>query len=303
MSQFNSLIVAVDFRESSSPVCNEAIIIAQRLQAEVTLVHAIEYLPYYPNYAYDADQIFSDLLHELTEKLDVLKSKFTDAGLVVNEHIIEKGKAFEVICNTANSLDACGIMIGVGEHYLLENLIGATADKVVRIAQQAVILINHHIHQDGVSRIVCGCDFSDNSEKALESAIYMTKLFDAHLDLVHVIHEHFYFNPVAPIIDPSSVAYSDHQEELSKANAEVEASFEQTIKKMAIHEVSHKTHIRWGDPVHEISKLIEELNSDLLVIGSSTHNAFMRFFMGSTTEKLIRKAPCSIMTLKDKHHK
>ncbi|NQZ59801.1 MAG: universal stress protein [Lentisphaeraceae bacterium] len=300
MSQFNSLIVAVDFRESSSPVCQEAIIIAKRLKAEITLVHAIEYLPYYPYYPYDAERVHNDLLEELTQKLDGYKEKFTSEGIIANEHIIKEGKAFEVVCQAAEDVNACGIMVGVGDHFLLENLIGSTADKVVRAAQQPVFLINPDAHQDGIQRIICGCDFSENSDRALESAIYMTKIFDAHLDIVHVIHEHFYFSPVAPVIDPSSVIYSDHQTELSQAEKTVSRKFDETIKRLAINEVSHSSHIRSGDPVIEIAKLIEELDSDLLVIGASGHNAFVRFLLGSTTEKLIRKAPCSIMTLKER---
>ena len=301
MSQFNSLIVAVDFRESSSPVCQEAITIAQRMKAEITLVHAIEYLPYYPYYPYDAERVHNDLLEELTQKLDKYKEQFTDQGLIVNEHIIKEGKAFEVVYQAAEDVNACGIMVGVGEHFLLENLIGSTADKVVRSAGQPVFLINPEAHKDGIKRVICGCDFSENSDRALESAIYMTKIFDGHLDIVHIVHEHFYFSPVAPVIDPSSVTYSDHQTELSQAERTVERKFEETIKRLAIHEVSHSTHIRSGDPVVEIFKLIDELDSDMLVIGASGHNAFVRFLLGSTTEKLIRKAPCSIMTLKEKH--
>ena len=300
MSQFNSLIVAVDFRESSYPLCQEAIIIAKRLKAEITLVHAIEYLHYYPYYPFDAERVHNDLLEELTQKLDGYKEKFTSEGIIANEHIIKEGKAFEVVCQAAEDVNACGIMVGVGDHFLLENLIGSTADKVVRAAQQPVFLINPDAHQDGIKRIICGCDFSENSDRALESAIYMTKLFDAHLDLVHVIHEHFYFSPVAPGNDPSSVIYSDHQTELSQAEKTVSRKFDETIKRLAINEVSHTSHIRSGDPVIEIAKLIEELDSDLLVIGASGHNAFVRFLLGSTTEKLIRKAPCSIMTLKEK---
>ena len=302
MSQLNSLLIALDFKETSSKVCQEAIAIAKTLKTEVTLIHAVEYLPYYPYYPYDSEKVHDDLYHEINKKLDNLGEEFRKEGIVVNEHIIKEDKAYKAICDTADAIQACGIIIGVGDHYLLENLIGSTADKVVRMAKQAVILLNHNCHTEGFKKILCAYDFSENSERALSSAIYMAKLFNAHLDIMHVVHEHMYFSPVAPVIDPATPVYADTQAEMEKARETVSSKMHETLERLDIHGVSYQTHIRKGEPVVEISKLIEELDTELLVIGSSGHNAFVRFFLGSTTEKLIRKAPCSIMTLKENHH-
>lgn len=301
MSQLNSLLVALDFKETSSSVCKEAIVIAKTLKTEITLVHAVEYLPYYPYYPYDSEKVHDDLYHELNEKLDKLKAQFVKEGIVVNEHIIKEGKAYNIICSAADEIQACGIIIGTGDHYLLENLIGSTADKVVRMAKQAVILLNHK-YEGSFEKILCGYDFSENADRALASAIYMAKLFNAHLDIAHIVHEHMYFSPVAPVIDPTTPIYTDHKEEMDKAHETVSKKMKETLDKLDIHGISFETHIRKGDPVIAMSKLIDDLESELLVIGSSGHNALVRFFLGSTTEKLIRKAPCCIMTLKENHH-
>ena len=79
----------------------------------------MEYLPYYPYYPYDAEKVHNDLLEELTGKLNEVKNEFLKAGVVVNDHIIEEGNAYDVICKTADKINACGIIIGVGEHHLL----------------------------------------------------------------------------------------------------------------------------------------------------------------------------------------
>ncbi|MCM8541314.1 MAG: universal stress protein [Lentisphaeraceae bacterium] len=298
MSQLNSLLVALDFKETSSAVCKEAIVIAKTLKTEVTLVHAVEYLPYYPYYPYDSEKVHDDLYHELSAKLDILKNEFVKEGLVVNEHIIKEGKAYSVICTAADEINACGIIIGCGDHYLLENLIGSTADKVVRMAKQAVILLNHN-YLANFNRILCAYDFSKSADNALNSAIYMAKLFKAHLDIVHIVHEHAYFSPVAPVIDPSTTIYKDHREEMEKASETVRSKMQEALDKLNINGISYDTHIREGQPVIELSKMIKELKSDLLVIAPNSQNAFVRFFLGSTTEKMIRKAPCSIMTVKE----
>ena len=299
MAQYKSLLVATDFREGSSELCREAILIAKNLQSEVTLIHAVEYLPYYPYYPYDAEKVHNDLLEELTGKLNEVKQLFVEAGIQVNDHIIEEGNAYDVICKCADKINACGIIIGVGEHHLLEKLIGSTASKVHHFAKQAVFLINPNAHIDGIKKIVCAYDFSENAEKALINAMHLAENHKAHLDIIHVIHEHFYFNPITPIADPSSPIYQDHQEELKKASKTVESKLYDVIEKNHILGVEYDTHIVDGDPVIEIFKHIEDKGSDLLVIGDSCHSKFVRFMLGSTSEKIIRKAPCSVMTVRD----
>jgi nucleotide-binding universal stress UspA family protein len=301
MARNNSLIVALDFREGSLEICHEAIILAKYLESEVTFVHAVEYMPYYPYYPYNEKKIHEDLILELTQKLDQVKIQFTEEGITVNEHIIEEGNACEIICNTADKINARGIIVGVGEHHILENLIGSTANKIANMSKQPVYLINPKSHTNGVNNIICAYDFSENSDKALTAAIKMANVHNAHLDIVHIVHEHYYFNPIAPIIDPASAVYVDYINEMKKAEDAVHAKLDHALEELHISGVDNKIHICKGDPVLQIFKKIEELGSQLLVLGASGHSTFIRFMLGSTSEKIIRKSPCSVMTIKDVH--
>lgn len=298
MAQYKSLLVATDFRDGSKEFCQQAILIAKNLQSEVTLLHAVEYIPYYPYYPYDAEKVHADLIEELSGKLNEVKKAFDEAGIKVNEHIIEEGNAYETICKKADSINACGIVIGVGEHHLLEKLIGSTASKVTHLAKQAVFLINPHSHIEGIKKIVCAYDFSENAEKALINAMHLAENHKAHLDVVHVVQEHFYFNPLAPVANPSSTMYKNHKEEMKNASKTVKDKLLKVIEKNHIEGVEYESHILEGDPVIEIFKNIEQKGSDLLVIGDSCHSKLVRFMLGSTSEKIIRKAPCSVMTVR-----
>ena len=55
----------------------------------------------------------------------------------------------------------------------------------------------------------------------------------------------------------------------------------------------------FSESSYEIFKHIEDKGSDLLVIGDSGHSKFVRLMLGSTSEKIIRKAPCSVMTVRN----
>jgi len=57
-------------------------------------------------------------------------------------------------------------------------------------------------------------------------------------------------------------------------------------------------HILAGHPVRDIVALIEQQGFDLLVIGFMGHSALYGRIIGSTTEKLVRLAPCTVMVVK-----
>lgn len=62
--------------------------------------------------------------------MDEQKEIFAAASVKVNKNIIESGKAYEVIGNAADEIETCAIIVGVGEHFLLENLLALLLRKL-----------------------------------------------------------------------------------------------------------------------------------------------------------------------------
>src|SRR4030042_2220793 len=56
-----------------------------------------------------------------------------------------------------------------------------------------------------------------------------------------------------------------------------------------------------GKPQEEILRGIREAQPSLLVMGSQGRTGLSRLLMGSTTERVVREMPCSIITLKQEH--
>jgi len=53
-----------------------------------------------------------------------------------------------------------------------------------------------------------------------------------------------------------------------------------------------------GKSDEEIMKYAEENNVDLIVMASHGHSGIERVLLGSTTERVVRKAPCPVLTVK-----
>jgi nucleotide-binding universal stress UspA family protein len=53
-----------------------------------------------------------------------------------------------------------------------------------------------------------------------------------------------------------------------------------------------------GHPSAEILRFLEENKADLVVLGTHGLTGLAHFFLGSTAEKIVRRSPCSVLTVK-----
>ncbi len=134
-------------------------------------------------------------------------------------------------------------------------------------------------------------DFSDDAEYAISIAVELAKSFNANLTILHVIHDEsqlpFYL---------SSIQFESLNEAIV---AEVERKFKDYEKKYSdLKSIQYKTKIRRGSSYAQGIIEIEEGNYDLVVIGSHGQSALKKFFYGSTSEKIIRRSPISVLVTK-----
>ncbi|MBI1931639.1 MAG: universal stress protein, partial [Ignavibacteriales bacterium] len=60
-----------------------------------------------------------------------------------------------------------------------------------------------------------------------------------------------------------------------------------------------ETIIRTGKPFVEINETARELDIDLIIIATHGHTGMEHLLFGSTAEKVVRKAPCPVLTLRE----
>jgi nucleotide-binding universal stress UspA family protein len=58
-----------------------------------------------------------------------------------------------------------------------------------------------------------------------------------------------------------------------------------------------------GIPFAEIISIARENDIDMIVLGSHGRTGIVHMMMGSVSEKVVRKAPCSVLTVKKTDHK
>jgi nucleotide-binding universal stress UspA family protein len=147
---------------------------------------------------------------------------------------------------------------------------------------------------DGRSVILVGIDFSETSMGALRAAESIAR-FSPNSEL-HLVHAFGW--PTVSLGSREVVASSQlgMTEDLDKAREELDK-----LVGPATRGVSRVTgHIRVGAPAKAIVQLASDVSADLVVVGTHGRTGFDRLMFGSVAEKVMRGAPCPVLTVRPK---
>lgn len=142
-----------------------------------------------------------------------------------------------------------------------------------------------------INNILVPIDFSDYSKNALKYAAQFAKEFNAKLYLIYVVE---------PIIYPTD--FSMGQIAIPSADIDLHSRAEEELKKLSnTIDSSLKTEImiKTGKPFFEIIETAKEKDIDLIIIATHGHTGVEHLLFGSTAEKVVRKAPCPVLTLRE----
>jgi len=142
-------------------------------------------------------------------------------------------------------------------------------------------------------KILFCTDFSENSHWAFTYALSLAKAFKAKLLILHVTPE-----PIHP--DQLSIYLPQEKLEELKASQKKEAEKElkthylQKMKGFKNYQVSFQE----GEPFYVIIQMARKESVDLIVMGTHGRTGLDHILFGSTAEKVVRKSPCAVMTIR-----
>jgi universal stress protein A len=156
-------------------------------------------------------------------------------------------------------------------------------------------------------RILCPVDLSGFSMEALRLAVQLAEREGAVLDILHVIHNPFdelYMSSITES-DPAMIdAYAAEPGRRAKIVRATEEQAEVLLKQFC-HDAVRGTakthyHIRQGDPFENILDASEDFLTDLIVLATHGRTGIKRLVIGNVAEKVVRHAPCPVLTVKPK---
>ena len=142
-----------------------------------------------------------------------------------------------------------------------------------------------------IHRILAPTDFSDLSKQGLKSALELAQSFGAKLVLIHVVEPPPY--PVEGLIpSPLGATLLD----------DLERQASQELARMLVDTqwsaVDVERRVVVGIPYRKIVEVAEEEKADLLVVTTHGRTGLVHLVMGSVAEKIVRTAPCPVLTIR-----
>jgi nucleotide-binding universal stress UspA family protein len=146
-------------------------------------------------------------------------------------------------------------------------------------------------------RVLFPTDFSETSRRALGHAREITRVFGASLHCLHVVDDAYQYwstfgSEGMPIGPPPEELLGLGRSRMEQFHREFLAD----IQPLPI------THVAMGRPFAEIIGYARENQIDLIVMATHGRGAISHLLLGGTTEKVVRKARCAVMTVRVEGH-
>jgi nucleotide-binding universal stress UspA family protein len=145
-------------------------------------------------------------------------------------------------------------------------------------------------------RILVPTDFSKFSKIAVNYAVALAEKFGAELYLLHVVQDLALFIPDAVAVVPPVAVPVD------QFTVAARAALDRVVEENQLERFHAHREVREGTPFYEIIRFAKEANIDLIVMGTHGHSGLAHVLLGSVTEKVVRKAPCPVLTIRHPEH-
>ena len=147
---------------------------------------------------------------------------------------------------------------------------------------------------ESIARILVPVDFGPHSDRAVRYATYLAGKLGASVELVHVVD-----NPVASGAWTAEVYVPNLPQLLESLIGEANKRLTAMKSLVAGHGIQAEAIVLTGQPAHTIVDHALARGFDLIVMGTHGRTGLSHVFVGSVAERVVRKAPCPVMTLRD----
>ena len=143
-----------------------------------------------------------------------------------------------------------------------------------------------------IKEIVVATDFGEPAGVALTYGRNFARSFSAGLHVVHVVNDLATSAPISEIpMDLTKIQ--------SQLDAEAKASLDAAITDDDLRTLKvTKTLLTSSTPARAILDYAAEVHADIIIVGTHGRGGLAEFFLGSVAQKVVRSAPCPVLTVR-----
>lgn len=301
---FQRIVVAMDFSPPAEAAFQQALWLARKTGASITLTHTLQVRHSSPtDTASKSDPLLGlwrnegeslvdfemELMHQANAKLKRLAEKI--AGSMEIQTKVYIGEPYAEVTHAVQREAYDLVLAGTrGLAPWEQFLVGSTAKRLIRKCPSSVWIVKaEHI---GLPKVVLAAtDFSENSRKAVFQGLLVARHANAEFHLLHVVDS----NDVPQDLISRIRKGNSLQQEI---NQEASKRMDEFIDSLEADRASMQVHLSWGTPWQEIRRAAKLQSADLAVIGTVGRSGIQGLLLGNTADKVLDTCDCSILTVK-----
>ena len=295
--QFNHILCATDFSDFSNHTISYGIALAKEFEAKLFVSHVIDLSSVAIYGEFQLDPVGQQ--NRIMEDAEAQLKKLAGDQAISWEPLITVGKPADEISRAVEEKDIDLVITATrGRSGLKRIILGSVTERLMRTLCCPLLVVNSPEHKFvsvadqavKIEKILVACDFSPDSGQAFNHALSLAQEFQAELHLAHVIEPPTQSDLNLEDTPVSEEIQQDYQDLLSRKLKEM-------VPVEARNWCTPKTSLLEGQPYEEIVSYAESKDIDMIVLGVRGHGLVKTLFLGSTTDRVVRRSPCPVLSV------
>jgi nucleotide-binding universal stress UspA family protein len=298
--QFKNILCATDFSDFSNHTVSYGVALAKEFEAKLFICHVIDLssVAIYGEFQLDPVGQQNRIMEDANAQLEDL----TGNQPVAWEPLITVGKPADEIARAVEEKEIDLVITATrGRSGLKRIILGSVTERLMRTLACPLLVMSSPEHDPvgtadrefKLKKILVGCDFSPDSDQAFNHGLSLAQEFQSELHLAHVIEP-----PAQPDLlkGETSVTFEireDYRDLLTN-------KLKDMVPEEAGNWCTPQTSLLEGQPYEELVNYAESNDIDMIVLGVRGHGLVKTLFLGSTTDRVIRRSPCPVLSVSSK---
>jgi len=295
--RLKTILCTTDFSDYSNQTVIYGAAIAREFDARLLVCHVIDlqFAAIYGTVHFLPPDLQTQSIEAARERI----AELMQPQAVPWEAVVSTGPPADEISRlvTAQSVDLA-IAATHGRTGLKRFVLGSVTERLMRVLTCPLLVVRETPPElmpdpgQGLRfrKVLVGCDFSPAANAALEYAVSLAQEFEAELHLIHVLEPQVYSDFLATTLDGVHGDAGDIKTELDRRLAEL-------ITPEVMNWCRVNTVVVEGRPFEAITGYAGEKGVDLIVLGVRGYGVVETLFLGSTTDRVVRKAHCPVLSV------
>jgi nucleotide-binding universal stress UspA family protein len=200
---------------------------------------------------------------------------FKEEGIQAEPKVVQNKNIVEAVMEEVERENYDVMIMGRSGRKERESRLGAVAEKMSRHSEIPVLVAGE---KSTLAKLLVPVDGSKSSQRALACAVSLAKKVGATVTLLHV---------------QESRLFSSHPELTETIGNSILSEAAEKLKGVGFDQK-----LESGDPARKILDVAEKGDFDLIVMGSSGHNAIARFLLGSVSNHVLHYTKNPVLVVK-----